>query len=59
MSVGAVLETVEVQLFAFDREGELEKWREGSHRSDSRWFLEERRRDTSLLLHVLDAMLWE
>ena len=61
MSVEAVLETVQVQLFALPAsEGAtLERWGELRHRSSSRWFFKERRRDTSLLLHVLDAMLWE
>ena len=61
MSVEAVLETVEVQLFALPAiEGAaLERWGHLVHRSISRWFFKERRRDTSLLLHVLDAMLWE
>ena len=61
MEVEAVLETVEVQLFAQPAiEGAaLERWGQVVHRSASRWFFKERRRDTSLLLHVLDAMLWE
>ena len=55
MSVGAVLETVEVNLFVQRAvEGaELERWGERIYRSDSRGFLNEPPRDKSLLLHVL------
>ena len=61
MSVGAVLETVEVNLFVQRAvEGaELERWGERIYRSDSRGFLNEPPRDKSLLLHVLGAMRWQ